>query len=190
MEICVRFVFTPSFDVRYVHVVVEKRAGLLWCCHGNSGGGWQLLGYVNGGAVFISCVCLCNSMLIFSILSLFRGSILIFFFTNWLQYCMLLFNFFIFNNQIVINLKKKNNFKFIHMYMYNPCVEMDNILGMEVGNSYNGLYIHHFNLQEKCLVLVVLDLNVYCWLTEAVSAHFIDMDVPFCKGVQLWNRYI
>lgn len=23
------------------------------------------------------------------------------------------------------------------MYMYNPCVEMDNILGMEVGNSYN-----------------------------------------------------
>lgn len=50
------------------------------------------------------------------------------------------------------------------MYMYNPCVEMDNILGMEVGNSYNGLYIHHFNLQEKCLVLVVLDLNVYCWL--------------------------
>lgn len=102
-----------------------------------------------------------------------------FFFTNWLQYCMLLFNFFIFNNQIVINLKKKN-----------PCVEMDNILGMEVGNSYNGLYIHHFNLQEKCLVLVVLDLNVYCWLTEAVSAHFIDMDVPFCKGVQLWNRYI
>lgn len=76
------------------------------------------------------------------------------------------------------------------MYMYNPCVEMDNILGMEVGNSYNGLYIHHFNLQEKCLVLVVLDLNVYCWLTEAVSAHFIYMDVPFCKGVQLWNRYI
>lgn len=76
------------------------------------------------------------------------------------------------------------------MYMYNPCVDMDNILGMEVGNSYNGLYIHHFNLQEKCLVLVVLDLNVYCWLTEAVSAHFIDMDVPFCKGVQLWNRYI
>lgn len=57
------------------------------------------------------------------------------------------------------------------MYMYNPCVEMDNILGMEVGNSYNGLYIHHFNLQEKCLVLVVLDLNVYCWLADlAVSA--------------------
>lgn len=76
------------------------------------------------------------------------------------------------------------------MYMYNPCVEMDNILGMEVGNSCNGLYIHHFNLQEKCLVLVVLDLNVYCWLTEAVSAHFIYMDVPFCKGVQLWNHYI
>lgn len=76
------------------------------------------------------------------------------------------------------------------MYMYNPCVEMNNILGMEVGNSYNGLYIHHFNLQEKCLVLVVLDLNVYCWLTEAVSAHFIYMDVPFCKGVQPWNRYI
>lgn len=32
------------------------------------------------------------------------------------------------------------------MYMYNLCVEMDNILGMEVGNLYNGLYIYYFNL--------------------------------------------
>ena len=39
--------------------------------------------------------------------------------------------------------------------MYNQCVEMDNIIEMELGNSYNGLYIIViFNLQEKCLVLL------------------------------------
>ena len=30
--------------------------------------------------------------------------------------------------------------------------------------------------------LVVLDLNVYCWLTEAVSAHFIYMDCTILWG--------